>query len=679
MFFISTGCGSCTLKCLNFEVHKNHKDHETQGLSKKLLVVRRGKPFKLTLIFENVWNPDSVSLVLEVCLEGLPQRVPVLSCDQLSDPLSGPWSAKIYPGDILSRSVTIYMCSPVTAPVAQYDLTVLTETRQNRSSYKVKPFVLLFNPWLKADPVYMQLDVDKEEYIKNDHGVVYMGTNLNVITRPWSFGQYEAGVLEACLKLLQVSPHHLSNKYKDYRRRRDPVYVSRVLCAMVNCNDDLGIIKGKWQGSWKDGVRPTDWSGSAEILHSWVSSNCSPVSYGQCWVFASVLCTVMRVLGIPSRVVTIYNAAHDTDATLEIEEFYTSKGEKLNMSNDSIWNFHVWVECWMRRPDLGAEFDGWQVVDPTPQERSNGMFVCGPCPVAAIQQKRFDVQYDAAFIYASVDAEVIRVIVHDRLQVERMVDTESVGKLIYTKKVGSDNPENLTQKTSSMFIRRYMVCQETVPHTVSLKIDGMVSVGESIHVSVTITNHSSSPRILMEHVNAQMKEYNKGPKQCFWKTSRKVHMQPHQVLTLQDQISPSEYESALAGDNTVNLAVVIKDVWTEERVLATQEFNISSPQIIIEIEGENRIQMNRKHKAHVSFINIFTKALSPVLLTVTGSGLLEEKQEASMLHLMPGKKIKKNLYIMASSPGTKLLVATVLHSHYYIVAKSFYKVSVIPA
>lgn len=49
---------------------------------------------------------------------------------------------------------------------------------------------------------------------------------------------------------------------------------------------------------------------------------------------------------------------------------------------------------------------------------------------------------------------------------------------------------------------------------------------------------------------------------------------------------------------------------------------------VLQIEGENRIQMNRKHKAHVSFINIFTKALSPVLLTVTGSGLLEEKQEA---------------------------------------------------
>lgn len=27
----------------------------------------------------------------------------------------------------------------------------------------------------------------------------------------------------------------------------------------------------------------------------------------------------------------------------------------------------------MRRPDLGPEFDGWQVVDPTPQERSGGL------------------------------------------------------------------------------------------------------------------------------------------------------------------------------------------------------------------------------------------------------------------------------------------------------------------
>lgn len=46
---------------------------------------------------------------------------------------------------------------------------------------------------------------------------------------------------------------------------------------------------------------------------------------------------VMRVLGIPSRVVTVFNAAHDGDGNLKIEEFYSSTGEKLNLSKDSLW------------------------------------------------------------------------------------------------------------------------------------------------------------------------------------------------------------------------------------------------------------------------------------------------------------------------------------------------------
>lgn len=141
-------------------------------------------------------------------------------------------------------------------------------------------------------------------------------------------------------------------------------------------------------------------------------------------------------------------------------------------------NFHVWVESWMKRPDLGEMFDGWQVVDPTPQEKSAGgwlhwtvlmktnlffckclklwcknkkssflppgIYVCGPCPVAAIQQRCLKAPYDAPFIYASVDADVIRLIVRNGLVVGRKVDSECVGALIYTKGIGTDKPENLT-------------------------------------------------------------------------------------------------------------------------------------------------------------------------------------------------------------------------------------------
>ena len=34
--------------------------------------------------------------------------------------------------------------------------------------------------------------------------------------------------------------------------------------------------------------------------------------------------------------------------------------------------FHVWNDAWMERKDLPAGFGGWQVLDATPQESSQG-------------------------------------------------------------------------------------------------------------------------------------------------------------------------------------------------------------------------------------------------------------------------------------------------------------------
>ncbi|XP_011619994.2 protein-glutamine gamma-glutamyltransferase 5-like isoform X2 [Takifugu rubripes] len=706
-----TSRGGCHLKFVNFEAHENHISHETQGLSQRHLVVRRGKPFKVTLLFGGyAWNPHTEALSLQVWLGDMSEWMPLkLSANH---PSPHTWSARVTPGDVHLQSITVHICSPVLSSVGLYRLLLHIETFQGRRTYALGSFVLLFNPWLEGDPVYMPLDVQREEYIKSDYGLVYMGSHQNISRRPWLYGQYEPGVLEACLQLLQVSPQHLSDKRKDYILRADPVYLSRVICAMVNCNDDLGILLGRWQDSYEDGVSPTEWGGSADILRRWASSNCSPVRYGQCWVFASVLCTVMRVLGIPSRVVTVFNAAHDSDGNLSIEEYYSSTGEKLNLTKDSVWNFHVWVECWMRRSDLTEEFDGWQVVDPTPQEKSAGVFRCGPCPVAAIQRHCLRVPHDTAFIYASVDADIIRLIVHNGRVVGRTVDTECVGQLIYTKRINSDAPENLTQAYKGK--RRYRpvsnvrssawddagqgtelnaarMCLNSSPaippmHAaapmapsleVSLDLDKVPSLGDSITMCVTLTNQSGGPRILQEHVDAQLKEYNSNPQQSFWRAHKEVHVQPGQVLQLHHTIPSAQYETVLAGEDIVNIAVVVQDTRTKERFLATQEFSLGAPQITIRIEGGDSIQLRKECTAQVSFSNPFTHVLKGALLTVEGSGLLQGKREARKLLLQPGEEIGEEVSIRATSPGTKLLMATFSHSNTSrIVSRIFHKVSV---
>ncbi|XP_061528444.1 protein-glutamine gamma-glutamyltransferase 5-like isoform X2 [Phycodurus eques] len=700
--------GQGRLKLVNFETLENHISHETQGLSNKYLVVRRGKPFKVTLVFYGqMWNPKTEYLALQVLLGEMSARMLVRFSDKRSDPRS--WSARIYPGDIGHRVVTIRVCAPALSSVAQYQLMVHIVGSHERSSYTAGPFVLLCNPWLKEDPVYMPLDAQRQEYVKSDYGVIYMGTDLNFSQQPWSFGQYEPGILEACLQLLQVSPQHLSNSHKDYVLRENPAYLSRIVCAMVNSSDDMGLLEGRWKGSYKDGVKPTEWSGSADILHRWMASKGNPVRYGQCWVFASVLCTVMRVLGVPSRVVTVFNAAHDGDGNLITEEFYSSTGERLGLSKDSVWNFHVWVECWMRRPDIGAKYDGWQVVDPTPQERSAGVYRCGPCPVVAIRRRCLNTPYDTAFVYASVDADIVRVIVRSGKVVGRKVDTEWVGRLIFTKSIGSDAPEELTDsykrkkkdqtyrvghsglsdRIVSVSGNGGPVCRASrsfVPgppegdgsgSDVTLSIDGEPTLGKGIDLTVTVTNPSNSTRVLREHLNAQLKEFNSSPEKSFWKSHQEVSIQPFQVLTRRHSIAPSEYEAFLAGDDIVTVAVVIKDLKTKERVLATQDFNLSSPKISIEVDGGDSIQVKKEHKAIVSFTNELNKTLSGAVLTVEGYGLLQGKQEARLTILHPNEKIEKKVAITASTSGTKLLTASFSHSGSSgAISRSYHKVSV---
>lgn len=63
------------------------------------------------------------------------------------------------------------------------------------------------------------------------------------------------------------------------------------LLVQINSEDDRGVLKGNWSSDFKQGVHPGAWTGSGDILKMWANSGYSPVKYGQCWVFAAVMCT----------------------------------------------------------------------------------------------------------------------------------------------------------------------------------------------------------------------------------------------------------------------------------------------------------------------------------------------------------------------------------------------------
>ena len=52
-----------------------------------------------------------------------------------------------------------------------------------------------------------------------------------------------------------------------------------------------GVLAGNWSSDYSGGKSPSSWIGSVEILRKYFETNGVSVKYGQCWVFAGVLCT----------------------------------------------------------------------------------------------------------------------------------------------------------------------------------------------------------------------------------------------------------------------------------------------------------------------------------------------------------------------------------------------------
>ncbi len=125
----------------------------------------------------------------------------------------------------------------------------------------------------------------------------------------------------------------------------------------------------------------------------------------------------------------------------------------------------------MTRPDLKSDCDGWQASDPTPQEKSQGnerkalmnpqdhlwsrrvltkvalllgVYRCGPISVKAIKEGELTFRYDAPFVFAEVNADVITYMKKNDGTTSKVTSTAVVGQKISTKSVGSDAREDIT-------------------------------------------------------------------------------------------------------------------------------------------------------------------------------------------------------------------------------------------
>uniref|UniRef100_H0WUI3 Protein-glutamine gamma-glutamyltransferase 2 n=1 Tax=Otolemur garnettii TaxID=30611 RepID=H0WUI3_OTOGA len=683
-------------KC-DLELETNDRDHHTAELCRERLVVRRGQPFQLKLHFNRKYNASQDTLTFTVVTGPAPsQELGTKARFSLSEALEETaWSASVVNQD---SALSLKINSPANAPIGLYRLTLEISSSEGSglvgSSHTLGHFTLLFNAWCPADSVYLELEEERQEYVLTQQGFIYQGSAKFIKTVPWNFGQFEDSILDTSLMLLDVNPKFVKNASRDCCRRSSPVYVCRVVSNMVNSNDDQGVLQGRWDNKYEDGISPMFWIGSADILRRWKNNGCQPVKYGQCWVFAAVACTVLRCLGIPTRVVTNYNSAHDQNSNLLIEYVRNEMGELQTDKSEMIWNFHCWVESWMTRPDLQPDYKGWQALDPTPQEKSEGTYCCGPVPVRAIKEGDLKAKYDAPFVFAEVNAEVINWIQKKDGSMHKSTNNSLVvGLHISTKGVGRDNRQDITHEykypegsseerdvfTKANHINKLSGMRGTegpgAGRTRPWSSRAAVRASGTSLGSVAMSPESSVPfRFECALASSPHAQNHSKRRKCLswnvWELVVRFHSAPPgpdlliftpfvlfgtEEKSIPLRILYEKYADYMTDSNLIKVRALLVEQASNRYLLAERDLYLETPEIKIRILGEPK--QNRKLVAEVSLRNPLNVSLMGCSFTVEGAGLIEEQKTVELPNPVgPGEEAKTRVDLLPSQVGLYKLV-----------------------
>lgn len=639
---------------LSEENSRQHHTEKYDAVQAGGLVVRRGQPFNLMLQFDRKFSlkKNTLRLVFKTGSNPKPGKGTHIQCLLQSErrtTSSSEWTA-VLKSRHKENGVVVSVTPPADCIVAEWRLTV-----ENIVSNSVKPravkytlresIFILFNPWCREDDVYFP-DVSKlDEYVLNDSGVIFNGDAKYVGQKPWFYGQFETGILEASLFCVQLG---FDSKFG--YAMSNPTRVSRIISKIVNFNQDNGVLVGNWSGDYSGGKSPSSWNGSVAILREFVSSK-RPVKWGQCFTFAGIVTTICRALGIPCRTITNFSSAHDTDGNIKIDIYVDANRREVvppSQARESIWNFHCWNEVWMERRDLPTGYGGWQIIDATPQEESSGFNQCGPASLKAIKEGRCELLYDTPFVFAEVNADKV---VWARGEGGKWsivsLDPSAIGKKISTKVPdglpvrggGARIREDITDeyKFPDASLRERLAVKKAsrardagAPYINENSVEDVrfhgfvdrnyVTLGQDFVVSFSFTNTGGAARTISAKMLCETVQYTGVRDRIIKQQSYQLPVSPRSNGEMSMEVPASDYLHKVNENATFKVSVVAEVLETGQLVTWDDEFRLLKPEMGIEVLSSS-VEVNKPFQCRLRFQNPLNTILRNCSISVDGPGI----------------------------------------------------------
>ncbi|XP_044152922.1 protein-glutamine gamma-glutamyltransferase 6-like [Bufo gargarizans] len=363
-------------------------------------------------------------------------------------------------------------------------------------------------------------------------------------------------------------------------------------------------------------------------------------------------------------------------------------------AKEAVLNFHVWNEAWFTRDDLGSFYNGWQVLDATPQETSEGIYRLGPTSVKAVKEGDIKLKYDCIFVFSEVNADLISWIYNDEEGSYERVETNisSIGKFTSTKAVGTNDRIDITSHYKydegtaeerevyhnallQLFGRRNIINGDADTRSIesptamarvarmrpvtsqnirgNFKDSESTVIGQDVNVILALYNSSASKNIII-NFNVKSTGYTRRLMRSVLNDTMSISMEPHEEKEIAFNIPYSKYIDSLTDDKVLEVTALCRDGL--QKLLISKVITIQSPSLSIKVL--DKAVINNPFNVEITIENPLNETLDECELRVEGSGLVKE-QFKRVISMKPKEKTKETVEITPYMKGSKQLQVVV--------------------
>ncbi|GMV26508.1 MAG: hypothetical protein AMXMBFR58_25390 [Phycisphaerae bacterium] len=614
-------------------------------------------PAQFTLSFEATHTFDGAPAVRAI--EFYPGEVP-----------QGQWGCTLAGlGAVVNgeRVATMRVFVPANAPVGEYTFRAVAEDSTGQRLQEMTfdhPVVLLFNPADQDDLVHIPGTAGFDAYIMDQFADLWIGTSKSRQPSRWALAQFDECVFLSSLELI---------KGLGSAARASPAAVIAHLSRKLPAHGGGSVLEGRWvecpdamsaaecldylkNVAFEGGTVPGNWTGSDEIYEMYRASNWATVKYGQCWVFAGLLTSSLRSLGIPTRPVSNYESAVDHtpfDGIARVcYRLQPATGRWQPVAGmDSVWEFHVWCESW-----IGSQ---WHVAD--------GTYGLGAIPVSKVKSGDHSGDLHTAFVIAEVDARCWEGVYNEATSeceypdpaMDPYYDTR-VGRHITTKAADSETGEDITKDYKT---------PETTDDprqwsSVRVTTAADIQMGESIDGVVEITNGDGVPRDFVCYVFVLSIGQDGGRMGGLLGPVTELRtIAPHETGVVLFSVPWEDIRPWLRFSDTVQAETVVTRIGDEQKWFRPRLVRVRGLPVQITMDPADRIPLGEQTVATIRYHNPLGTPLPNSRLALSSSaGLLiggSTRTETVLLgDLVPGASGVLERTLVGIAEGPHGLIAT---------------------